>query len=314
MVARKIQFLSGALLYYGLVLPLSYLPLRILYIFADFLFVVFCTIIPYRKKVIDHNLFLAFPERTNKERKQIRNNFYRFFTDLLVESIKNLTISEKELAARFQLANSEIIEQIDTLNKPVLLVAGHYNNWEWLITSQALWFKQDNYGIGMPLSHPFWNDKLTQRRERFGLKVVNASNYKTAFANKNTKVLVLADQAPSSADNCLWLPFLGKESGVIFGPEYMANLYDCTVVFADISNYKRGYYNVQLEVLIEQPRSLPYKELTRLHLHKLEAQILKNPARWLWSHKRWKHQKPAHWAQTSQTLQRKFEQKFRQDV
>ncbi|MFM7644730.1 MAG: lysophospholipid acyltransferase family protein [Sphingomonadales bacterium] len=314
MVARQIQFLSGALLYYGLVLPLSYLPLQILYGFANFLHLLFCTILPYRKKVIDHNLLLAFPGKTNKERKQIRNSFYRFFTDLLVESIKNLTISEKELAARFQLENPEILEQIDTLNKPVLLVAGHYNNWEWLITSQALWFEQDNYGIGMPLSHPFWNYKLTQRRERFGLKVVNANNYQTAFVNKNAKVLVLADQAPSTSENCLWLPFLGKESGVIFGPEYMANLYDCTVVFADISNYKRGYYSVQLEILVEDSLTLPYQELTRLHLQKLEAQILRNPARWLWSHKRWKHQKPAHWAQTIQTLQRKFEQKFRQDV
>ncbi|MFM8964044.1 MAG: hypothetical protein ACKOGD_09420, partial [Sphingomonadales bacterium] len=74
------------------------------------------------------------------------------------------------------------------------------------------------------------------------------------------------------------------------------------------------YYSVQLELLVENSLTLPYQELTRLHLQKLEAQILRNPARWLWSHKRWKHQKPAHWAQTIQTLQRKFEQKFRQDV
>ena len=97
MVARQIQILSGALLYYGLVLPLSYLPLRILYVVADFLFILFCTIIPYRKKVIDQNLLLAFPAKTTEERKQIRRDFYRYFADLLVESIKNLTISEKQL-------------------------------------------------------------------------------------------------------------------------------------------------------------------------------------------------------------------------
>lgn len=314
MVARQIQILSGALLYYGLVLPLSYLPLRLLYVVADIIYLLLCTVLPYRKKVIDHNLNLAFPEKTNQERAQIRKDFYRFFADLLVESIKNLSISEKELSARFKLVNPEIIEQTKIKNKPVLLVAGHYNNWEWLITSQALWFKQNNFGIGMPLSHPFWNQKLTQRRERFGLKVVHANNYQTAFNKPNPIVLVLADQAPSSAANCLWLPFLGQESGVIFGPEYMANLYDCIVIFANISRYKRGYYNIEIEVLVEDANQLNYQDLTRLHLQKLEAQIQQNPARWLWSHKRWKHQKPANWQQTSQLLQHKFETKFRKHV
>ena len=311
MVARQIRFLSGALLYYGLVLPLSYLPLRVLYVFADFLYILLCTFLPYRKKVIEENIAKTFPSYTAREKIILKRNFYRFFADLVVESIKNISISSSELHKRFYLENPEILAQITTLNKPVLLVAGHYNNWEWLITSQALWFKENNFGIGMPLSHPFWNHKLTERRERFGLKVVHASNYQTAFEKINPIVLVLADQAPSSADNCLWLPFLGRESGVIFGPEYMANLNDCAVVFASISNTKRGYYNIQLEVLVEDAKKLKYQDLTQLHLQKLEAQIRHNPARWLWSHKRWKHQQPANWQQTSQSLQQKFESKFR---
>jgi KDO2-lipid IV(A) lauroyltransferase len=311
MVARQIRFLSGALLYYGLVLPLSYLPLRVLYVFADFLYILLCTFLPYRKKVIEENIAKTFPSYTAREKIILKRNFYRFFADLVVESIKNISISSSELHKRFYLENPEILAQITALNKPVLLVAGHYNNWEWLITSQALWFKENNFGIGMPLSHPFWNRKLTERRERFGLKVVHASNYQTAFEKINPIVLVLADQAPSSADNCLWLPFLGRESGVIFGPEYMANLNDCAVVFASISNTKRGYYNIQLDVLVEDAKKLKYQDLTQLHLQKLEAQIQQNPARWLWSHKRWKHQKPANWNQSSQLLQQKFESKFR---
>jgi KDO2-lipid IV(A) lauroyltransferase len=314
MVARQIQILSGALLYYGLVLPLSYLPLRMLYVFADCLFILLCTILPYRKKVIDHNLLLTFPHKTSEERKQIRKDFYRYFADLLVESIKNLTISEKQLRERMQLENPEILAQLQALNKPILLVAGHYNNWEWLITAQALWFKNPNFGIGMPLSHPFWNQKLTARRERFGLEVVHAQNYEKAFQSQQPVVLVLADQAPSSANNCLWLPFLGRETAVIFGPEYMANKYDCVVVFANISNSKRGFYNIKLEVLVEDSKNVPYQALTQLHVQKLEQRILENPTRWLWSHKRWKHQKPSQWDQTLHELEKKFESKFRNHV
>jgi KDO2-lipid IV(A) lauroyltransferase len=314
MVARQIQILSGALLYYGLVLPLSYLPLRILYVFADFLFILLCSILPYRKKVIDHNLLLAFPDKTTQERKQIRKDFYRYFADLLVESIKNLTISEKQLRKRMQLENPKILKQLQALGKPILIVAGHYNNWEWLISAQALWFKQPCFGIGMPLSHPFWNHKLTQRRSRFGLKVVHAKTYQSAFQTPQPVVLVLADQAPSSASNCLWLPFLGQQSAVIFGPEYMANKYDCAVVFADISNSKRGYYKIQLKLIVEESKNLPYQELTKLHVKKLEQQILDNPARWLWSHKRWKHQQPSNWPEIQQQLQAQFEGKFRSHV
>jgi KDO2-lipid IV(A) lauroyltransferase len=314
MVARQIQILSGALLYYGLVLPLSYLPLRILYAFADVVFILLCTLLPYRKKTIDHNLLLAFPNKTTQERKQIRIDFYRYFANLLVESVKNLTISEKQLRERMQLKNPEILEEINTLNKPILLVAGHYNNWEWLITAQALWFKNPNFGIGMPLSHPFWNQKLTARRQRFGLEVVHAQNYQKAFQSEQPIVLVLADQAPSSAHNCLWLPFLGRETPVIFGPEYMANKHNCAVVFANISSLKRGYYNMQLELIVEESKNLPYQELTQLHVQKLEQQILTNPARWLWSHKRWKHNKPNNWPAQIAELRNTFEAKFRSHV
>ena len=314
MVARQIQILSGALLYYGLVLPLSYLPLCLLYGLAGLLRFLFSTILPYRQKVIDQNLQLAFPNAFHNERKQIRKDFYRYFSDLLVESVKNLTISEKQLLQRMQLENPEVLEEIKALNKPILLVAGHYNNWEWLISAQALWFKQPCFGIGMPLSHPFWDHKLTQRRSRFGLQVVHAKTYQSAFQTPQPVVLVLADQAPSSASNCLWLPFLGQQSAVIFGPEYMANKYNCTVVYVNISNSKRGYYNVLLEVLVTDSKQLQYQELTQLHVQKLEQAIHLKPGNWLWSHKRWKHKQPANWPQLSTTLQQKFETTFRQNA
>jgi KDO2-lipid IV(A) lauroyltransferase len=314
MVARQIQILSGALLYYGLVLPLSYLPLWLLYGLAGLLRFLFCTFLPYRRKVIDQNLLFAFPTSSHNERKQIRKDFYRYFSDLLVESVKNLTISEKQLLQRMQLENPEILEEIKALNKPILLVAGHYNNWEWLISAQALWFKQPCFGIGMPLSHPFWDHKLTQRRSRFGLQVVNAKTYQSAFQTPQPIVLVLADQAPSSASNCLWLPFLGQQSAVIFGPEYMANKYDCAVIYVNVFNSKRGHYNVLLEVLAADSKQLQYQELTQLHVQKLEQAIHQKPGNWLWSHKRWKHKQPANWPQLSTTLQQKFENTFRKNV
>ena len=314
MVARKIQVLSGVLLYYGLVLPLSYLPMGILYALSNILFFFFTRLVPYRKKVIDENIKRAFPKLDASEIIKFRKDFYRYFSDLLVESIKNLSISKRELLQRMHLENPEIVEEIKGLNKPILLVAGHYNNWEWLITAQALWFKQPSYGIGMPLSHPFWNQKLTQRRERFGLKVVHAQNYQEAFDANQPIILVLADQAPSSPNQCLWLPFLNQKTPLIFGPEYMANTYDCAVYYVDIKNYKRGFYRISIEPIVKEPKKLDYQVLTQMYVQKLEQQIIDNPTRWLWSHKRWKHQQPDNWTQTLVELKAKFETKFRSNA
>lgn len=311
MVARQIQILAGALLYYGLVLPLSYLPFPILYFLSDLLFILFRTIIPYRKKVIDENIKSTFPNYSAEQQIKLRRDFYRFLSDLIIESIKNLSISEKALKNRMNLSNPEILEQVGKLNKPVILISSHYNNWEWLISIQALWFKKNNFGIGMPLSHPFWDKKLTSRRERFGLKVVHAQNYHDAFKSNNSIVLVLADQAPSSPEKCLWQSFLGRESAIIFGPEYMANKYDCAVIYVNVSNCKRGFYDVKIEVLVENSKTLEYGELTRLQLQKLEASIEQNPSRWLWSHRRWKHQKPDNWVKINKALKNEFEDKFR---
>jgi KDO2-lipid IV(A) lauroyltransferase len=124
----------------------------------------------------------------------------------------------------------------------------------------------------------------------------------------------LADQAPSSPTECLWIPFLHQNTAVIFGPEYMANKFDCSVVFADIKHSKRGCYNVNIEVLVKDPKKLNYQALTQMHVQKLGQQIINNPTRWLWSHKRWKHQQPANWQNQLQMLKSRFEEKFRRNA
>ena len=145
----------AALAYYILVIPLSLLPLPVLYLFTDFFFLLLITVVPYRKKVIDENLKRSFPKLSDQERNRIKRKFYRHFTNILAEGIKNLTISKSSLQKRFKVRNPEVMDQLASQGKDVLLVSGHYNNWEWLITSQALLFPFEAYGIGMPLSSKY---------------------------------------------------------------------------------------------------------------------------------------------------------------
>jgi KDO2-lipid IV(A) lauroyltransferase len=301
----------GALLYYLVVAPLSLFPLRVLNGISHILFLVFCYLIPYRKKVIQQNLQKAFPEKSQQEIDVLTKEYYHFLADLIVESIKNFRFSKDALLARMVLENPDELAQIEAIQKPIILVSSHYNNWEWLISALGLWFKRPTYGIGMPLSAAFWDKKLTEKRERFGLKVVHAANYQQIFKQKDALVLVLADQAPADAKKAYWTKFLGQETPVIFGPEYLANRYDCAVVYVTIKNTQSGLYSVSFEVITEQALQENYGYITEKHLALLTDSIQAAPSRWLWSHKRWKRQKPTELSQIMEQAKADFHAKFR---
>jgi len=304
----------AALAYYILVIPLSLLPLPVLYLFTDFFFLLLITVVPYRKKVIYENLKRSFPKLSDQERNRIKRKFYRHFTNILAEGIKNLTISKSSLQKRFKVRNPEVMDQLASQGKNVLLVSGHYNNWEWLITSQALLFPFEAYGIGMPLSSKFWDKKVNARRSRFGMNVIHAGNYRKALAKKTDRpkaVLVLSDQSPGDSRKSFWTDFLNQNTAVLFGAEMMANELDYAVVYFTTHQTKRGHYEMELELITDQARTLSWGEITEKHVRLLEKEILKKPQHWLWSHKRWKREIPQDLAQLKLQQIEKFTSKYR---
>lgn len=304
----------AAFAYYVLVIPLSLLPLPLLYLLTDFFYLILIAIVPYRKKVIDQNLKRSFPNLSDKERNNIKRKYYRHFTNLLAEGIKNLTISKLSLKRRFNVRNPEIMDELASKNKNVLLVSGHYNNWEWLITSQALLFPFEAYGIGMPLTSKFWDKKVNARRSRFGMNVIHAGNYREALAKKTDRpksVLVLSDQSPGDSRKSYWTEFLNQETAVLFGAEMMANELDYAVVYFTTHRTKRGHYEMELELITDAAKTLSWGEITEKHVRLLEKEILEKPQYWLWSHKRWKRKIPKDLDQLKQQQIEKFTSKYR---
>ncbi len=302
----------SALLYYCVVYPLSLLPLWILYRISDLLFLLFMSILPYRKKVVAANIQRSFPELSARDHAVLVRGFYRHFSDLLIESIKNLSISKEELLRRMKVVNPEVLQDLEKSGKSVLIVSGHFNNWEWFITAQALLVPFESYGIGMPLSNGFWDKKLTERRQRFGLTVVNAQNYKSIFTRSTpVSVLVLSDQAPSDGRKSYWMEFLQQPTPILFGVEQMANEFDLNVVYCQLNKVKRGSYEIEFQLLTSEPRSLSYGQLTEQHVQLLEQSILDQPCHWLWSHKRWKREIPTDLDALKAAQKSKFEEKYR---
>lgn len=284
----------SAFAYYVIIYPLSLLPLRVMYLFTDFFYLLLISIVPYRRKVVRGNIERSFPGKSIKEKRKIEHKFYRHLTDLLAEGAKNLSISKKQLLKRFKVENPEIMDKLYAENKDVLLVSGHYNNWEWLITGQNLLFKHQAVGIGIPLSNGFWDKKLNARRSRFGMKVIHSKIVHDFFKGNNDRIstLVLADQSPGDSLKCYWMEFLNQTTGIVFGPEMLANQYNQAVVYFSLHKVKRGHYSMRLKEITSTPRELEFGEITKQFTHLMEKTIKEAPQYWIWSHKRWKREVP----------------------
>ena len=302
------------LLYHVIVYPLSLLPLACLMGFRPLVYLVLRFVMKYRKKIIQSNLQRSFPEHTQAEIKAKTKAFYLHLSAVLLESVKNLSMSQGSLKKRLEFTNPHLLQEALGRGQHVILVGGHYGNWEWLITSLGIHFPQPVYGLGMPLSSSFWQQKLTQRRERNGLKVIHSKNYREHLQNPDNPpfvLLMLADQSPGDSQKSYWMNFLNQPTAVAFGTESLANETDAAVIYFEMKKISRSRYSLTFELLTNAPKNLKFGELTESYTHKLEAAILRNPALWLWSHKRWKREIPEDLPQLRAAQEQRFNEKYR---
>jgi len=279
------------LLYYLILKPLSLLPLGIIYLLTNALHFVLFTIVGYRKSVVYQNLKNSFPDKSKKEIEQIQKAFFKHLCDLIAESIKLFSISAKELDKRMVFKNSEILDDYYAKNQNIILVGGHYNNWEIAAVSLDRQLPHQAVGIYSPLSNKFFNKKLAESRTRFGVQIIKKSEVRRSFQQKTStpRVTVFgADQSPTYSKSVHWTNFLNQDTAVAIGTELFAKKYNYPVFFMDLKKVKRGHYEAELELLVDDPSKYFEGEITKMHTERLEQMILENPQYWLWSHKRWK--------------------------
>ncbi|MCB0456176.1 MAG: lysophospholipid acyltransferase family protein [Flavobacteriaceae bacterium] len=271
----------------------SLLPLRILYLKSSFLYFLVYYIIGYRKKVVKGNLRLVFPEKTSKEINSIAKTFFQHLCDIIFETIKSLTISEKEIRKRFVFKNLDLIENLYQKDKNILLMCGHYASWEWSgILSKQMSYK--GFAVYKKLDNPYFDKLVRKIRGRYGASIItNKQIAKTLYRNfkkgEKTLTLILSDQTPKPwayKDRQL---FMGIDVPVFTGTEELAKMLDFATVYLKIEKVKRGYYEATFVSLSENPKEHQDYEITRLFLNEVEKQIKENPPYYLWSHKRWKH-------------------------
>lgn len=284
-------------LIYGWVKAHALLPMPVLYLFSDVFYFIIYYVVHYRLRVVRRNMKASFPDKSPAELRRLEKDFYHHFADYIVETIKVAHIPEKELQRRASLSNPELIDKlVDEGHTCVVLVMGHYGNWEWFSGSSTRFATARIYQIYRPLKNPAFDRLFLTLRSKYstpGIKKNNTIRDIIKLKQDQTPAVVtfLADQTPSKANLHYWTNFLNQDSAIFTGPERIARKLDLPVFYADVQKIKRGYYTVDFQLITDTPKETAENEITERYIRLMEKSILRNPAYWLWTHKRWKHKR-----------------------
>jgi Kdo2-lipid IVA lauroyltransferase/acyltransferase len=273
----------------------SRIPLALWYPVARFMAYCAWRVFPYRRHVVDANLKASFPEWDEITRERVIRDYYRGFADMLVEVMHSLRLTPEELRERVLLANPELVREEVAKGKPVLIVAAHQCNWEWMLLGLST-------QLGIPLDAAYkplvdnWAEiEMRKLRSRFGARLIPAQELLGDIIKQRgvpRAIAMVADQEPVSSERKHWLRFLNRDTAFFLGAEEIARTTRYAAFFVRLERKARGHYQAQFVQLASAGEKLPPGEFTARYARLVEEQIRAAPADWPWSHKRWKLKKP----------------------
>ena len=269
----------------------SLLPIQILYLISKIIRFIVYDILCYREKVVIDNIQNTFIEKSQTEVIKLKNNFYDYFFELIVEIIKLLSISKNELNKRFTFSNINVIKQALKKNKSVIVVVGHYGNWEWALRSASNLIDTKIIGVYKRINNTIFEWLLLKIRSNTNVLPVEIKSLTRELVNNNEKKIyaMVADQSPTLEQSNVRINFLNRDTLVYTGVEKISKKYNMPVFYLNIKLTSKGYYESTFDEINSKNINGKKLEITKEFFSKLENQIKSEPRLWLWSHKRWKH-------------------------
>ncbi|MBP6557888.1 MAG: lysophospholipid acyltransferase family protein [Flavobacterium sp.] len=282
-------------LLYPIIWFISKLPFRILYFTSDMVYIIIYYIIGYRKKVVRHNLAIALPHLSEKERIVIEKKSYHHLCDMFLEMIKTMSISKEEIDKRFTFTNVETLTEIEKQGKSIAVLMAHYASYEWAISLNKF-SDLTSYAIYKRVANAHFDKLVKDIRLKFKAQLITTrETIPTIEKNYHENRLGLygfaSDQSPQLSKTHHWGTFLGIETPIHTGAEMLAKRFDMNVIFLKVKKIKRGYYQATIETMFDNPKEVPNYEISDEFLRRVEKQIYEAPEFYLWTHKRWKHSK-----------------------
>lgn len=285
-------------LYLCLLMPLAWLPLWMLYGLSDLLYFIAYHCTHYRIAVVRRHLADSFPEKSSEDLRDIERKFYRQLCDDVVETIKLLHISDKELNRRVEVCNAEAVQAIASEGFPIFLYLGHYCNWEWVPQITRHWNNPKTCAqIYKPLHDRVFDKVMLRVRSRFGaLNVPQNEALRTLFRLRRDEgtyiVGILDDHSPNHGRSHHYMTFLNHPGTIInVGAEEIGGRVDARYLYLDVEKLSRGHYRMTLKPIVPAA-DYPDYPVSREYMRMLEATIRRQPPYWLWSHKRWRYTAP----------------------
>lgn len=274
---------------------LSRLPWGCMYALATGLTFLAGKVLRYRRGVVDRNLARAFPTADAAQRRRWSQQHYAGMLDMIVEVAKIPALTPAELRRRVRFRNLELLQNSLAAGQPVLGVAAHQCNWEWILQALAV-------DLGFPIDAAYkpLKDRWSERqflalRSRLGCRMVPAKALLAEVIRLRQQVraiMMVADQEPVTAERRHWLKFLGTDTAFYPGAEEIVRAMHYEALFVGMRRVSRGHYEISFEPLARAHEPLLPGEFTERYARAVERQVLAAPADWLWSHRRWKLAKP----------------------
>lgn len=250
-------------------------------------------IIGYRKKTVTQNLQLVFPEKTEKEIIHIRKKFYHHLCDMFLEMTKTMSISKTALKKRFKITNPEELKRLESLNKSIILMFGHYASWEWSIVLQN-YINFKGLAVYKKLANRYFDKLVRDIRSKYNTSLISTKetiSVINAHEEKGIRSIIgfLSDQSPRISKDVYWGDFMNIKVPCFTGAERLAKKLDLTIAYLKVTKIKRGFYEAEIITLSENPKDYEDYKLTDIFLKEVEKQIHEAPEYYFWTHNRWKH-------------------------
>ena len=274
---------------------LSRLPMGVLYFFSDLLFPLVYYVVRYRRKVVHSNLLRSFPEKSLKEINRIERTFYQYMCDLMMETVRQGSITQDEIYRKMTFSDYDELLELLQQGRSVMLMMGHYCNWEWALAGDS--YLPEGvaiYPIYQKLNNKIFDEYMMQNRTRLGGKCIEKDDLIRTMVKMRDNgtcgiFAMISDQSPMKKFIRHRTHFLHQDTPVFLGTEQLARKYDYPVFFLDMEYLGRGRYHGKIIPIALKPKECPEYEITNRFMQMLEATIQRQPAYWLWTHKRWKH-------------------------
>ena len=283
---------------YYIALPLLYgiawLPMPLLYLLSDGVFVLLFHVGRYRRGVVRTNLRNSFPEKSPAELVSIEHDFYRFFCDLVLETLKTLTLSPTQVKKLVRTEGEGVLRKYAERHQSIIVVMGHWGNWELGGARFSQIGLHQLFVIYHPLQNKYFDGLVYHMRTRLGNKLyAMAETTKSMLRDRDqlTATAFIADQTPPP-ERAYWTTFLNQNTPVFQGTEKIARKLGYPVVYVGIDRPRRGEYVMRFEDLVPEPAATTDGGITIAHTQRLEQDIRRQPHLWLWTHRRWKHRRP----------------------